>query len=135
LIRVKSRDLAAAGVERTPRVTAVRDGQPVLEDGRSLQVKNVIWCTGYETGFSWIDLPILDQDAVPRHQAGVVPDAPGLYFVGLHFLYSLSSEMIHGVGRDAERIATLAHARLREGARRSRSPQRSEASLTTRLVG
>jgi putative flavoprotein involved in K+ transport len=135
LIRVKSRDLAAAGVERTPRVTEVRDGQPVLEDGRSLQVKNVIWCTGYETGFSWIDLPILDEQAVPRHQAGVIPDAPGLYFVGLHFLYSLSSEMIHGVGRDAERIAKLAHARLREGARKSRSHQRSEASLTTRLVG
>ena len=30
---------------------------------------------------------------------------PGLYFVGLHFLYSMSSEMIHGVGRDAARIA------------------------------
>ena len=117
LIRVKARDMAAAGVERTPRVTEVRNGQPVLKDGRALDVKNVIWCTGYETGFSWIDLPILDEHAVPRHQAGLVADAPGLYFVGLHFLYSLSSEMIHGVGRDAERIAMLAHARLREGAR------------------
>jgi putative flavoprotein involved in K+ transport len=112
LIRVKERDLAAAGVERTPRVTDVRDGRPVLEDGRVLGVKNVIWCTGYETGFSWIDLPILDERAVPRHEAGVVQEAPGLYFVGLHFLYSLSSEMIHGVGRDAARIASLAHARL-----------------------
>lgn len=115
LIRVKGRDLAAAGVERTPRVTAVRDGQPVLENGRTLEVKNVIWCTGYETGFSWIDLPILDEHAVPHHEAGVVHDAPGLYFVGLHFLYSLSSEMIHGVGRDAERIATLAHASAQRG--------------------
>jgi putative flavoprotein involved in K+ transport len=109
--------MAAAGVERTPRVAGVQNGQPVLEDGRALHVKNVIWCTGYETGFSWIDLPILDERAVPRHQAGVVPDAPGLYFVGLHFLFSLSSGMIHGVGRDAERIAKLAHARLHEGAR------------------
>jgi putative flavoprotein involved in K+ transport len=117
LIRVKARDMAAAGVERTPRVAGVQNGQPVLEDGRALHVKNVIWCTGYETGFSWIDLPILDERAVPRHQAGVVPDAPGLYFVGLHFLFSLSSGMIHGVGRDAERIAKLAHARLHEGAR------------------
>ncbi len=117
LIRVKARDMAAAGVERTPRVAGVQNGQPVLEDGRALHVKNVIWCTGYETGFSWIDLPILDERAVPRHQAGVVPDAPGLYFVGLHFLYSLSSGMIHGVGRDAERVAKLAHARLHEGAR------------------
>ena len=117
LIRVKARDLAAAGVERTPRVADVRDGRPVLEDGRALDVKNVIWCTGYETGFSWIDLPILDAQAVPHHQAGVVPEAPGLYFVGLHFLYSLSSEMIHGVGRDAERIAGIAHDRLEERSR------------------
>jgi putative flavoprotein involved in K+ transport len=35
----------------------------------------------------------------------VVPAEPGLYFVGLHFLYAYSSTMIHGVGRDAERIA------------------------------
>lgn len=117
LIRVKGRDLAAAGVERTSRVIDVRDGRPVLEDARVLDVKNVIWCTGYETGFSWIDLPILDERDVPRHQGGVVRDAPGLYFVGLHFLYSLSSEMIHGVGRDAARIASLAHARLGQASR------------------
>lgn len=36
---------------------------------------------------------------------GIVPEAPGLYFVGLHFLYSMSSTMVHGVGRDARRIA------------------------------
>jgi putative flavoprotein involved in K+ transport len=115
LIRVKKRDLAAAGVERTPRVVDVRAGRPILEDGRALDVKNVIWCTGYSAGFSWIDLPIFDERGRPRHQAGVVPDAPGLYFVGLHFLYSLSSAMIHGVGRDAERIARLAHTRLGQG--------------------
>jgi hypothetical protein len=28
-----------------------------------------------------------------------------LYFVGLHFLHSFSSTMIHGVARDAKRIA------------------------------
>ncbi|MFZ1865301.1 MAG: NAD(P)/FAD-dependent oxidoreductase [Polyangiales bacterium] len=117
LIRVKARDLAAGGVERTPRTIGVRDGQPVLEDGRTLNVKNVIWCTGYETGFSWIDLPILDERGIPNHRAGVASEAPGLYFVGLHFLYSLSSEMIHGVGRDAARIAALAHARLRQPSR------------------
>lgn len=39
------------------------------------------------------------------HERGIVHDVPGLYFVGLHFLYSLSSGMIHGVERDAARIA------------------------------
>ena len=52
----------------------------------------------------WIDLPVLDEDGEPRHERGLVPSEPGLYFVGLHFLYALSSTMIHGVGRDASRV-------------------------------
>jgi putative flavoprotein involved in K+ transport len=40
-----------------------------------------------------------------------VTSHPGLYFVGLHFLYAFSSTMIHGVGRDAERIASHVAAR------------------------
>jgi putative flavoprotein involved in K+ transport len=105
LIRVKSKDLAAAGVERVPRTAGVRDGRPVLEDGRVLDVANVVWCTGFHAGFSWIDLPVLGERGEPVHQRGVVAKEPGLGFVGLHFLYAMSSTMIHGVGRDAEHIA------------------------------
>src|SRR5436309_191307 len=47
LARVRRKDLAAAGVERVPRTEGVRDGQPQLEDGRVLDVANVIWCTGF----------------------------------------------------------------------------------------
>jgi putative flavoprotein involved in K+ transport len=35
----------------------------------------------------------------------VVRYEPGLYFVGLNFLYAMSSTMIHGVGRDADHVA------------------------------
>jgi putative flavoprotein involved in K+ transport len=111
LIRVKPRDLARAGVERAPRVTGVEAGKPVLADGRTLDVANVIWCTGYHPGFDWIDLPIHGEHE-PDHERGVVPSHPGLYFVGLFFLESLASEMIHGVGRDAARIATHLDARM-----------------------
>lgn len=107
LIRTRLADLRAAGVEPVPRLAAVQDGLPQLEDGRVLDVNNVVWCTGFDPGFSWIDLPIFDERGEPIHEAGVVPRAPGLYFVGLHFLYSMSSSMIHGVGRDASRIAHL----------------------------
>jgi putative flavoprotein involved in K+ transport len=103
LIRVKQKDMAKAGIVRVPRVAGVRDGLPLLDDGRVLDVTNVIWCTGFHPGFSWINLPILNQEE-PQHERGIVPGAPGLYFVGLHFLYSMSSTMIHGVGRDAERV-------------------------------
>ena len=43
LIRVKSRDLDAEGVGRVPRTAGVRDGLPLLEDGRTLAVTNVVW--------------------------------------------------------------------------------------------
>jgi putative flavoprotein involved in K+ transport len=81
-----------------------------------LDVANLVWCTGYHPGFSWIDLPVFGPDGLPRHEGGLVAGEPGLYFVGLHFLYSLSSEMIHGVGRDAARIAGAVAARARAGA-------------------
>jgi len=117
LIRVKPKDLRAMGVERAPRTVGARDGKPVLEDGRVLDVANVIWCTGYHPGFSWIDLPVHGEHE-PRHRSGVVPDQPGLYFVGLHFLHAMSSEMIHGVGRDAQRIVAHLAARTRVSAAR-----------------
>ena len=113
LIRIKPADLAAAGIERVTRVAGVQDGLPVLDDGRVLDVANVVWCTGFEHDFSWIDLPAVGEHG-PAHRRGIVDDQPGLYFVGLHFLYSMSSAMIHGVGRDAEHIA-------RHIARRARS--------------
>ena len=104
LIRVKPKDLAAAGVERVPRVTGVQSGLPQLEDGRAMDVANIVWCTGFHPGFSWIDLPVLGPQE-PDHHRGVVESEPGLYFIGLKFLYSVSSEQIQGVGRDADHIA------------------------------
>jgi len=113
LIRTQAQDLIAAGAQRCGRVTGARGGQPVLEDGRVLEVYNVIWCTGYSAGFSWIELPIFDQQGDPQHVAGVVESQPGLYFVGLPFLYAMSSSMIHGVGRDAQRIVAIVARRAR----------------------
>jgi putative flavoprotein involved in K+ transport len=111
LIRVKPTHLAAAGVQRVPKVRGVMDGLPSLEDGRVLDVANVIWCTGFGNGLSWIDLPIFAPDGEPRHQSGVATGEPGLYFVGLHFLHSFSSTMIHGIARDAKRIVQTIEAR------------------------
>ena len=103
-IRVKPRDLDAAGVERIPRTVGVRDGLPLLEDDRFIDAANVIWCTGFHPGFSWIDLSIFGAEG-PVHERGIVESEAGLYFVGLEFLYAMSSVMVHGVGRDAEHIA------------------------------
>lgn len=122
LIRVKPRDLVAAGVVRVPRVVGMRNGLPLLEDGRVIDVANVVWCTGFDRGYSWIDLPVFGSNGEPQHRAGIVSGEPGLYFVGLHFLYAFSSDMIHGVGRDAARIAqAITSATFNGDARKGRS--------------
>jgi len=107
LVRVKPKDLVDAGIGRVPRTVGVKNGLPLLADGRTLDVKNVIWCTGYQHHFPWIDLPVYGEDGAndPIHEHGIATNVAGLYFVGLHFLYAMSSATLIGVGRDAERIA------------------------------
>lgn len=105
LIRIKPKDLSAAGVQRAGRVTGVEDGKPVLDDGRVLDVANVIWCTGFRADWSWIDLPITGEDGEPIHDRGVVASQPGLFFVGLLFQFGATSDVITGVPRDARIIA------------------------------
>jgi putative flavoprotein involved in K+ transport len=127
LVRVKVNDLMNAGIERVPRVVGVANGLPLLADGRTLDVKNVIWCTGYERAMPWIDLPIFGENGGtdPIHQQGVVVDVPGMYFVGLHFLYAMTSATLFGVGRDAKRIVKAIRSRTRIPAFESDRQRRS----------
>jgi putative flavoprotein involved in K+ transport len=107
LLRYRRKDLLAAGVERVlARTVCVRDGLPVLDDGRVLDVRNVVWCTGYRPDFSWIRFPFeLGDDGYPVQYRGAVASSPGLYFAGLPFLHSFASMLVAGTGRDAERVA------------------------------
>jgi putative flavoprotein involved in K+ transport len=93
-----------------------------------LDVANVIWCNGFHPGFDWIHLPVFGGDGALLHKGGVVESQPGLYFVGLTFLYAMSSSMIHGVSRDAARIVKAIEAR--RGAASSRT-----AALAVAPVG
>jgi putative flavoprotein involved in K+ transport len=101
-----------AGVELVPRVAATLDGRPMLEDGRSVDISNVIWCTGVGHDFSWINLPGFRSDTLPEHDRGVMPSQPGLYFIGLPFLTRLASAFVGGVGADAERLVRTIAARM-----------------------
>ena len=137
LIRVKPQNLIDAGIERVGRVTGVQGGKPLLEDGRTLEVRNVIWCTGSEPGFSWIDLPVFDEEGRPVHERGI-SKVPGLYFVGLHFQYAMSSATLIGIGRDAEYVVNGLRARSRSAERRSgqvrRMPLPSAESVAVRYA-
>lgn len=117
MLRVKRSDLADRGVERvTSRVEDVRDGLPVV-DGTPREVSNVVWSTGFQQTFDWINLPILGEDGWPREFRGVVEDAPGLYFCGLCFQYSFTSMLIAGAGRDSAYVADHLLARTKRSTR------------------
>src|SRR5215212_1878211 len=92
LVRLKPKEIAAAGVELVPRVESVVDGKPRLADGRVLGVAVVVWATGFRLDLGWIKLPIFDDGGYPIHHRGVVDAAPGLYFLGLPFQYTRTSE-------------------------------------------
>lgn len=115
LLRVKRSDLEERGVDRTEaKVAGVSERRPVLDDGRVVEVTNVVWCTGFKQVFDWIRLPIFMDDGWPREMRGVVADAPGLYFCGLSFQFAFSSMVFSGVGRDAEFVAKQIAGRTRQ---------------------
>jgi putative flavoprotein involved in K+ transport len=129
LVRLNPTDIAAAGVHRVPRVSGVVDGTPRLADGRLLEVAVVVWATGFRPDFGWIDLPIFDDAGDPIHHRGVVAAAPGLYFLGLPFQYSSTSDHVGGVGRDARYIAQHLAAQSRRPLGRA-APTPSRNALT-----
>lgn len=104
VVGVSEGDFARAGIERCGRVTGVEDGAPVA-DGKALDVQTVIWATGFAPDFGWIRLPLPVDGRAPRTERGVVPEAPGLYFVGLRFQHTMASALIGGVGADADFVA------------------------------
>ena len=104
LIGIPEGEIAAAGVCRVERLEEERGGLPVCGD-TVVEPRVIVWCTGFAPDYRWIDLPIFDEEGHPRHDRGVVPDAPGLFFLGLRFQYRMTSSLIGGVGADAAFIA------------------------------
>jgi putative flavoprotein involved in K+ transport len=106
MIRVKRSDLAERKVERsTARVSGVSGGRPVLDDGTVVEASTVVWCTGFQHRFDWINLPVFGEDGWPREVRGEVAESPGLWFSGLSFQYSVTSMFVLGTRRDARYVA------------------------------
>jgi putative flavoprotein involved in K+ transport len=76
------------------------------------QIDAVIWCTGFRSDFSWVDLPVFNGRGYPGHDRGVTTEQ-GLYFLGLPWLYTWGSGRFSGVARDAQYLADYIVARKR----------------------
>jgi putative flavoprotein involved in K+ transport len=67
-------------------------------------ISTVIWATGYRSDFSWVEIPVFDGKGYPGHDRGITP-VPGLYFLGLPWLYTWGSGRFSGIARDANYLA------------------------------
>jgi putative flavoprotein involved in K+ transport len=114
------------GVELKPRAVGAEGHTVRFEDGSELEVDVVIWATGYRPDYSWIDLPVFDEDGRLRHRRGVT-DIPGLYFLGLTWQHTRGSALIGWVKDDAEFIAARI-AEYRQSKERAAARGRAEAA-------
>lgn len=92
-------------VQDRPEATKVDPSAPLSINLRKLNIKTVIWATGYKPNYSWLTLPVLDRKGGFRHEGGVSVDLPGLYIMGLPFMRRRKSSYIDGVGEDAFDLA------------------------------
>ncbi len=80
--------------------------KPILTlDLQSAGISTIMWASGYKLEFGWVQIPVFDGVGYPIHQRGVTA-FPGLYFLGLHWLYKMKSAILYGVGEDAAFIAS-----------------------------
>ena len=61
----------------------------------------------------WVHLPAFDDMGFPLASECASTVAPGLYFVGVHFLRKRKSSLLFGVGEDAAIVAATIVQRLK----------------------
>ena len=71
------------------------------------RLRRVVFAGGFRPGYeTWVRIPgAFDELGFPVHSEGASTAAPGLYFVGVHFLRKRKSSLLVGVGEDAAIVA------------------------------
>jgi len=90
------------------------DNVPLELDYVEAGITSVIWSAGFRTDYSWVEIPLFDGKGYPVHQRGVTT-VPGLYFLGLPWLYTWGSGRFSGIARDAQFLADCVEARHAAG--------------------
>ncbi len=97
-------------------ITAVKvQIAPTVIDLQTENIETIVWATGYERHYPWLKVPVLDGRGEIRHEGGVTPE-PGFYVLGMRFQRTKGSNLIDGVGRDAEALIKHIAERTRDKA-------------------
>ena len=105
LIGSSPKQLRRLGVDLHLRAVSASHNTVSFADGTQLRVDAVVWATGYQPDYSWIETPVLDAGGRVHHHRGVT-NLPGLYFLGLSWQHTRGSALLGWVKDDAEYIAT-----------------------------
>ena len=100
--------------------TDVEESPPLGMNLTSGEIKTIIWATGYQPDYSWLDMPVFDRKGRIRHDGGILDDAPGAYLMGIQFLRRRKSALLDGVGDDARDLCAHLAAYLDGQARANR---------------
>ena len=116
LIGYRPSTLERLGVVFHPRALDAAGSTVSFSDDTKLEVKAVIWATGFRLDHSWVDSPVFDEVGDVIHQRGVT-DSPGLYFIGLPWQHTRGSSLLGFVKDDADHLARQIAAFRPSGAR------------------
>jgi len=101
--------------------------RPAL-DYRAAGITSIVWCIGFRADYGWIDLPLFNGRGQPHHVRGV-GTVPGVYFLGLPWIYTWGSGRFSGVARDAEYLAEHIKARMGLAGAERRPAALNEAAI------
>ena len=105
------RMIKTARVRQTTTAVAAEGHEVFFADGSNLDVDAVVWCTGFENDYSWLDIPgAIGPDGLPQHRDGISTADARVGFLGLGWQRSRNSALVGGAGPDASHIVErLAH--------------------------
>jgi putative flavoprotein involved in K+ transport len=110
---IESSGAEAPAADRDSIAPVEIQNAPAAVDLQEENIGTVIWATGYKRHHPWLKIPVLDDSGDIRHQGGVTPE-PGLYVLGMRFQRTKGSNLIDGVGRDAEVLSQHIAERIRD---------------------
>ncbi|MFD1684849.1 flavin-containing monooxygenase [Halobellus litoreus] len=98
-------------VSRDPEAISVESVREL--DLKAANVRTVIWATGFQFDFNWVEPTTFDEYGYPGHDRGVT-DSPGLCFLRLPWLPTAGSSLLFGVGGDAKYVTDHILSRLEQ---------------------
>jgi putative flavoprotein involved in K+ transport len=96
-----------AGIDAPPDDRVPVDFEPPVRESFDLAAEgigSVIWTTGYDRDYGWIEPSVVDEMGFPRQTRGVA-EVPGLYFIGSLWQHNQGSATLFGVAVDARELA------------------------------